>query len=173
MTWCAKGKSATSGVPTSQAGSLPMRFGYLILLVIPGSFLHKIRTHYLIVTLSESWYRLLKILVWGFCRIMPLASGLLTGKYRRGHEAPEGSGLATRPQRLDDANFDNIEALESFADKRELKLLDVAIDGLAAQPGVSSVISGASTSDQVRRNVVAANWVPTAEDLAEIDEITQ
>lgn len=109
----------------------------------------------------------------GILPYYPLASGLLTGKYRRGHEAPEGTRLATRPQRLDDANFDNIEALESFADKRELKLLDVAIGGLAAQPGVSSVISGASTSDQVRRNVVAANWVPTAEDLAEIDEITQ
>lgn len=109
----------------------------------------------------------------GILPYYPLASGLLTGKYRRGHKAPEGTRLATRPQRLADANFDTIEALEAFAHARDLEILDVAIAGLAAQPGVSSVISGASTPEQVRRNVAAANWVPTAEDLAELDELTE
>src|SRR3984957_20732630 len=72
----------------------------------------------------------------------PLASGLLTGKYRRGEGAPEGTRLAGRPDALDDADFDRIEALEAFAAQAGRSLLDLAIGGLAARPAVGSVISG-------------------------------
>jgi aryl-alcohol dehydrogenase-like predicted oxidoreductase len=108
----------------------------------------------------------------GLLPYFPLASGLLTGKYRRGEQAPESSRLATRPERLTDEAFDKVEALESFAKERGVTILDVAIGGLAAQPAVSSVIAGATSRDQVERNVAAGNWRPTLEDLAELDAIT-
>uniref|UniRef100_UPI001427A5AF aldo/keto reductase n=1 Tax=Nocardia aobensis TaxID=257277 RepID=UPI001427A5AF len=65
-----------------------------------------------------------------------------------------------------------VEQLEDFAAQRSISLLDVAIGGLAAQPTVSSVIAGATSSEQVEANVRAGQWQPTAEDLAEIDRIT-
>jgi len=108
----------------------------------------------------------------GLLPYFPLASGLLTGKYRRGEQAPENSRLAGRPERLTDEAFDKVEALESFAKGRGVTILDVAIGGLAAQPAVSSVIAGATSRDQVERNVAAGNWQPTLEDLAELDAIT-
>ena len=73
----------------------------------------------------------------------PLAQGLLTGKFRRG-EAPTGRDAARRPGSLDDAAFDKVAPLEAYAKERGLSLLQVAIGGLAAQPGVSSVIAGAT-----------------------------
>ena len=108
----------------------------------------------------------------GLLPYFPLASGLLTGKYRRGEPAPENSRLAGRPERLTDEAFDKVEALESFAKARGITILDVAIGGLAAQPAVSSVIAGATSRDQVERNVAAGNWQPTLEDLAELDAVT-
>ncbi len=110
----------------------------------------------------------------GILPYFPLASGLLTGKYRRGEAAPEGTRLAN-PQvrhRLEQAPWDAIEGLERFAAERGIGILDVAIGGLAAKPAVASVIAGATRPDQVRANVAAAAWQPTAEDLAAIDEIT-
>jgi aryl-alcohol dehydrogenase-like predicted oxidoreductase len=108
----------------------------------------------------------------GLLPYFPLASGLLTGKYRRGEPAPENSRLANRPERLTDEAFDKVEALESFAKERNLTLLDVAIGGLAAQPAVASVIAGATSREQVERNVAAGDWEPTLEDLAILDELT-
>lgn len=108
----------------------------------------------------------------GLLPYFPLASGLLTGKYRRGQPAPENSRLANRPERLTDDAFDKVEALESYAKERGITLLDVAIGGLAAQPAVASVIAGATSRDQVERNVAAGEWEPTLEDLAELDELT-
>jgi aryl-alcohol dehydrogenase-like predicted oxidoreductase len=105
----------------------------------------------------------------GLLPYFPLASGLLTGKYRRGEAAPENSRLAGRPERLTDEAFDKVEALESFAKARGVTILDVAIGGLAAQPAVSSVIAGATSREQVERNVAAGNWQPTLQDLAELD----
>jgi len=105
----------------------------------------------------------------------PLAYGLLTGKYRRGEPAPPGSRAALDPHRsrwLRDADWDTIEALTTYAEKRDLALLDVAIGGLAAQPAVASVISGATRGEQVRANAAALRWWPTPEDLAELDELT-
>ena len=108
----------------------------------------------------------------GILPFFPLSSGLLTGKYKRGAEAPDGSRLATQPDRLARADFDKIEALETFASERDLTLIDVAIGGLAAQPAVASVIAGATTPEQIAQNVAAGTWDPTAADLAALDELT-
>jgi aryl-alcohol dehydrogenase-like predicted oxidoreductase len=108
----------------------------------------------------------------GLLPYFPLASGLLTGKYRRGAAAPQNSRLANRPEQLTDDAFDKVEALESFAKQRGVSILDVAIGGLAAQPAVASVIAGATSRDQVERNVAAGRWQPSREDLAELDAIT-
>ncbi|GAB2624689.1 aldo/keto reductase [Pseudactinotalea suaedae] len=108
----------------------------------------------------------------GMLPYFPLASGLLTGKYRRGEAAPEGTRLTQRPERLEAANFDVIEAIRAFAEQREVPMATVAIGYLAAQDVVGSVISGASRPEQVRSNAAALEWEPTEADLAELDEIT-
>ena len=108
----------------------------------------------------------------GLLPYFPLASGLLTGKYRRGEAAPAGSRLEGRDSALTDEAFDVVEGLEAFAKSRGVSLLDVAIGGLAAQPCVSSVIAGATSPEQVAANVDAGDWEPSLEDLAELDEIT-
>jgi aryl-alcohol dehydrogenase-like predicted oxidoreductase len=102
----------------------------------------------------------------GFVPYFPLASGLLTGKYRRGKPAPPGSRL--EGQSIDDDSFDRIEALETFAAERGRTLHELAISALASQPGIVSVIAGATTPAQVRENAAAGTWVLTAEDLASL-----
>ncbi len=102
----------------------------------------------------------------------PLASGLLTGKYRRNAPGPTGSRLSSREQAGSDEQFEVVEALESFAEARGVGVLDVAIAGLAAQPAVGSVIAGATKPEQIRANVAALDWQPSAADLAELDRIT-
>ena len=99
----------------------------------------------------------------GMLPFFPLASGLLTGKYRRGAQAVEGR-LAGRE--IPDWQFDTVAALERFADERGVSLLAVAIGGLLAMPAVSSVIAGATKPEQVRANVAAGGWEPTPDDLA-------
>ena len=94
----------------------------------------------------------------GLLPYFPLASGLLTGKYRRGEPAPAGTRLAGRPERLTDEVFDQIEALEAFATERGHTLLELAFAGLLAEPAVSSVIAGATKPEQVRANAAAGNW---------------
>ncbi|HVY78366.1 MAG TPA: aldo/keto reductase [Solirubrobacterales bacterium] len=101
----------------------------------------------------------------------PLASGLLTGKYRRGEQGPEGARLSGREAPGSDAQFDVVESLEAFAAERGIGILDVAIAGLAAQPAVGSVIAGATKPEQIAANVAAIEWRPSAEDLAELDRI--
>jgi aryl-alcohol dehydrogenase-like predicted oxidoreductase len=103
----------------------------------------------------------------GLLPYFPLANGLLTGKYRRGEPSPEGTRLAGRVPE-DDETWDRIAALEAFAEARGLTLLDVGVGGLAAMPAVSSVIAGATSPDQVRANVAAGEWVPSAEELEEL-----
>jgi aryl-alcohol dehydrogenase-like predicted oxidoreductase len=98
----------------------------------------------------------------------PLARGLLTGKYRRGEPPPSGSRLARQERPLQQADFDKIEAIERFASDRGVTMLQVAIGGLAAMPTVGSVIAGATSVEQVRSNVDAGLWVPSAEDLEEL-----
>ena len=94
---------------------------------------------------------------------LPLASGLLTGKYSRGEEAKEGR-LAGRE--IKDEDFDRVDALQAFAEERGISLLDVAVGGLLAMPAVSSVIAGATKPEQVRANVKAGAWEPTVDDAA-------
>jgi aryl-alcohol dehydrogenase-like predicted oxidoreductase len=101
----------------------------------------------------------------------PLASGLLSGKYSRGEAAPAGTRLAGRDSLATDVEWDALEALERFAAERGVELIDVAIGALAAQPMVASVIAGATTPEQARRNAQAGLWRPSAEDLEEIDRI--
>ncbi len=109
----------------------------------------------------------------GVLPYFPLASGMLTGKYRRGESPARVSRLARWGQtdRLNDSFFDVLEQLEKFAGERGIRVLDVAIGGLAAQPGVASVIAGATSVEQVRANVAAGSWRPSVEDLAALDAI--
>ncbi len=109
----------------------------------------------------------------GILPYFPLAMGLLTGKHRRDN-IPPGTRLSHErfADYLANAPWDTVEALESVAQKRSLSLLDVAFGWLAAKPAVASVIAGASTPEQVRANAAAVAWKPSAEDLAELDAIT-
>jgi aryl-alcohol dehydrogenase-like predicted oxidoreductase len=94
---------------------------------------------------------------------LPLASGLLTGKYRRGEPAPEGTRLAGRE--IEDERFDRVEALAAFAEERGHTLHELAISALASTPGVGSIIAGATKPEQVRANASAASWPLTTEQL--------
>jgi aryl-alcohol dehydrogenase-like predicted oxidoreductase len=102
----------------------------------------------------------------GMLPYFPLASGLLTGKYRRGLEPPADGRISAWGMNavLNDHNFDIVDALTAFAAERSVTLLDVAMGGLAAQSTVASVIAGATTPEQVRANAAAGLWTPTAED---------
>jgi aryl-alcohol dehydrogenase-like predicted oxidoreductase len=93
----------------------------------------------------------------------PLASGLLTGKYRRGEPAPKGTRLHGRE--LDDDRLARVEELQRFAAERGHSLLGLAISALASTPGIGSVIAGATKPEQVRANAAAASWQLGADDL--------
>jgi aryl-alcohol dehydrogenase-like predicted oxidoreductase len=108
----------------------------------------------------------------GLIPYVPLASGLLTGKYRRGADAPDGTRLAAQSEVLASADFDTVEALQSFADERDLTLLQIAIGGLAAMPAVGSVIAGATKVSQIEANVAAGLWEPSADELLTLMELT-
>jgi aryl-alcohol dehydrogenase-like predicted oxidoreductase len=109
----------------------------------------------------------------GVLPYFPLEYGLLTGKYHRDQAAPEGTRAASAPSPwLERADWDRIEALTKYAEARDISILDVAIAGLAAQPTVVSVISGATSGSQVRANAAALRWEPTEADLVELDEVT-
>ena len=110
----------------------------------------------------------------GIVPYFPLASGMLTGKYRRGEAYPEGSRFDTLAffagRVVSDENFARVEALSAFAQDRGHTVAELAIAWLAAQDGVASVIAGATTPEQVRANVAAAAWTLTPEDLAAVPE---
>lgn len=99
----------------------------------------------------------------------PLASGLLTGKYRKGQPLPEGTRITTGNKWLTDENLNVVEALLQFAEARGHSILDLAVSWLLRWPAVSSVIAGATKPDQVRANVAAAGWRLTDDELAQID----
>jgi aryl-alcohol dehydrogenase-like predicted oxidoreductase len=107
----------------------------------------------------------------GVLPYFPLANGLLTGKVRRGQAPPEGSRLASRADYITEAKLDKVEAASAWAAERGLTLLEVAIGGLAAQPGCSSVIAGATSAEQVKANAEAASWIPGPDELAQLDQI--
>jgi len=110
----------------------------------------------------------------GIIPYFPLASGLLTGKYKRGTEFPAGSRLSGKSyfsSVLTDENFDRVEALTAFAAERGHSVLELAVAWLAAQPGVASVIAGATSPEQVRANAAAGTWRLSTEDLAALSRL--
>jgi aryl-alcohol dehydrogenase-like predicted oxidoreductase len=107
----------------------------------------------------------------GVLPFFPLANGLLTGKVRRGGEIPEDSRLASRKYWVTDERLDTVERLIEWGQKYDRSILEIGIGGLAAQPGCSSVIAGATRAEQVIANARAGEWEPTAEQLAELDDV--
>lgn len=111
----------------------------------------------------------------GILPYFPLASGFLTGKYKRGADLPEGTRLAGTQRMADaqltDANFDVLEALESFAGEHGHTMVELAFGWLLGHPEVSSVIAGATRIEQIEQNAKAADWDLTEEEMAELDAI--
>src|SRR3984957_14167618 len=107
----------------------------------------------------------------GVLPYFPLANGLLTGKTRRGQPVPAGARLASRAGYVTEEKLAKVEALIAWAREHDVTVLDVAIGALAAQPGCSSVIAGAMTSEQLKANAAASEWIPPPADLAEIAQI--
>jgi aryl-alcohol dehydrogenase-like predicted oxidoreductase len=112
----------------------------------------------------------------GMLPYYPLASGFLTGKYKRGAPLPQGARLANAKRYADmyinDASFDVLEGLEAFCKQRGRSMLELAFSWLVARPAVASVIAGATRPEQLEANVKAAGWELTAQEIAEIDQIT-
>jgi aryl-alcohol dehydrogenase-like predicted oxidoreductase len=108
----------------------------------------------------------------GLLPFFPLASGLLSGKYRRGEAPAQDTRLAAWGARgaaaLNDKNFDRLEALTAWAEAREHSLLDLAFAWLLGRPTVSSVIAGATRPEQVKANAAAGGWTLTPDDVAEV-----
>ena len=112
----------------------------------------------------------------GLLPYFPLASGLLTGKYKRNATMP-ADGRLTKTQRLadrylTDANWSVAEKLADFAEARGHTLLELAFGWLLARPPIASVIAGATKPEQIAANVAAGGWALSAADLEEIDRIT-
>jgi len=112
----------------------------------------------------------------GLLPFYPLASGFLTGKYKRGAPLPEGGRLTQGKSYADlfmtDSNWTVLEKLEAFCAARGRTLLELALSWLAAQPVMLSVIAGATRAEQVALNVKAIEWELTPRELTEIDGIT-
>ncbi len=110
------------------------------------------------------------VVPWG-----PLASGFLTGKYRRAHEIPTGARLANPPSIyrdvVTDTNFDKLAKLEVFAKERGHSAGELAIAWLLAHPWLGSVIAGATSTEQLPLNVAAVGWRLTTEDIVQLDKI--
>jgi aryl-alcohol dehydrogenase-like predicted oxidoreductase len=111
----------------------------------------------------------------GLLPYFPLASGLLTGKYKRGAPMPKNSRLDLMRYSgrfITDQNWQIVEALEAFAARRGRALLELAFGWLLGNPQVASVIAGATAPEQVEANVRAAGWQLSGDDMAEADRIT-
>jgi aryl-alcohol dehydrogenase-like predicted oxidoreductase len=113
----------------------------------------------------------------GVLPFFPLASGLLTGKYKKGQAAPDdtrfGKVPRLRERYVTPRNEDIVEKLQAFAQARGHSMLELAFSWLASRPQVSSVIAGATRVEQVEQNVKAIDWALSAEETAEIDRITK
>ena len=113
----------------------------------------------------------------GILPYFPLASGLLTGKYRRGVKPEKGTRMATMGQRasaaMSDNNFDVIENLDKFARERKHTLLELAMSWLTSKPYISSVIAGATSPGQVSQNAQAAEWQLTEDEMSQVAEISR
>ncbi|MET0339894.1 MAG: aldo/keto reductase [Polyangiales bacterium] len=113
----------------------------------------------------------------GFLPYFPLASGLLSGKYKRGQPAPANTRLADwaplKERFLNERNEGRAEALGAFAHARGHTLLELAFSWLAANPAVSSIIAGATSPEQVRANAAAVGWKLDGDALGEVDRLTR
>src|SRR5215203_486971 len=109
-----------------------------------------------------------------FLPYFPLASGMLTGKYRRGQPAPKGSriGSGWHGELMTGENIDVVENLITFAESRGHTILELAISWLLSRPMIASVIAGATSAEQIHANAAAANWMMSDEELEEINRIT-
>jgi aryl-alcohol dehydrogenase-like predicted oxidoreductase len=107
----------------------------------------------------------------GVLPFFPLANGLLTGKVRRGQGLPPGTRLADREGYVTEDKLDRVESLIAWASQQGVTILDIAIGGLAATPGCTSVIAGAMSKEQVKSNAAAGDWIPTPTQQAEIDTL--
>ena len=112
----------------------------------------------------------------GLLPYFPLASGLLTGKYQRNSPAPADTRFSAWKVLSDryatDTNWQIVERLLSFCERRGHSLLELAFSWLAARPAVSSIIAGATKPEQVEQNAAAVNWTLTPEDSSEVDRLT-
>ena len=109
-----------------------------------------------------------------FLPYFPLASGLLSGKYRRGQPAPEGSRIGTGGRfsgMLSDQNLSSVESLIAFAEPKGHTVLELAISWLISRPAIASVIAGATSLQQVKANAAAGAWRLRDAELTEIDAI--
>jgi aryl-alcohol dehydrogenase-like predicted oxidoreductase len=109
-----------------------------------------------------------------FLPFFPLKAGLLSGKFRKGKTIPQDTRVAKferYKKLLTEDNLDRIEALAGFAQNHNKSLLELAVSWLLAHRSVASVIAGASSADQVRKNAAAANWRLDVTDLREIDAL--
>ncbi|HEY8950231.1 MAG TPA: aldo/keto reductase [Rhizomicrobium sp.] len=113
----------------------------------------------------------------GLLPYFPLASGLLTGKYKHGADTPKGTRMAAIKRLADrfmtEENWKIVDALQSFCDARGHTMLELAFSWLLSRPTLSSVIAGATKPEQLEANVKAAEWKLSADDLAEVDRITK
>jgi aryl-alcohol dehydrogenase-like predicted oxidoreductase len=113
----------------------------------------------------------------GILPFFPLASGALTGKYRRNQAKPQNARLSGESplagRFLSDGSLDIIERLIAFSEKRGHTILELAFSWLLARPQVASVIAGATKPEQIEANAKAAEWALTAEETAEVDSITK
>jgi len=106
----------------------------------------------------------------------PLASGLLTGKYKR-DAMPDGARLTDMPKfanrtYVTEQNFDIVDKLDAFAKARGHTLLELAFSWMAARPTTASIIAGATKPEQIDANVAAAGWALTADEIAEVNLVT-
>ncbi|MFN0093162.1 MAG: aldo/keto reductase [Dehalococcoidia bacterium] len=115
----------------------------------------------------------------GVLPYFPLASGFLTGKYKRGEEAPAGTRFGEwfkgpyGARTINDRNFDILEKLQAFAEARGKTVLEAALSWLACKPYIPSVINGATKPEQIKQNVEAASWKLSSEEMAEIDGLAK
>jgi aryl-alcohol dehydrogenase-like predicted oxidoreductase len=110
----------------------------------------------------------------GFIPYFPLAGGFLTGKYKRGEDAPAGSRGENSPyvqKYMTGSNYDKVEQLTAWAEARDHTMAELAHVWLLAQPTVCSVISGMSKMSQLEANAKAADWSLNADEVAEINMI--
>jgi aryl-alcohol dehydrogenase-like predicted oxidoreductase len=111
----------------------------------------------------------------GLLPYFPLASGLLTGKYKRDEVPPQGTRFAEWKSLADryatKANWDGIERLQIFCAERNHSLLELAISWLLSKPAVSSVIAGATRPEQIEQNVAAGSWRLSPKELSEINRL--